>query len=85
MRGVQLLLLAALAACGERGAEAPQASESRAIARSVEDIRAAEAAMAAPVVQSKSIAELTRPAGKTGDDSATAGDKAGTKAGQRAG
>jgi hypothetical protein len=62
MRGVALLLLAGLAACGERGSQAPAATEARAIARSVEDIRAAEAATAAPVVQSKTIAELTRPA-----------------------
>lgn len=83
MRGVALLLLAGLAACGERGAEAPQASESRAIARSVEDIRAAEAAMAAPAVQSKSIAELTRPAdaGKAAKAGAKGSEKADAKAG----
>jgi hypothetical protein len=71
------LLLAALAGCGERGAEAPQEGQARAIARSVEDIRAAEAAMAAPVAQSKSIAELTRPAGEAAAEPREKADKAG--------
>jgi hypothetical protein len=64
MRGVALVLLAGLAACGERGAETSAPTEARAIARSVDDIRAAEAAKAAPVAPSKTIAELTRPAAK---------------------
>lgn len=77
MRGVLLLLLAGLTACGDRGTEAPQASEARAIARSVEDIRAAEAAKAAPLVQSKTIAELTRPAEKAAPDGQAKDAKAG--------
>jgi hypothetical protein len=51
------------AGCGKREAETPEATVQGGIDRSVADVRAAEAAMAAPVVQSKSVGELTaRPA-----------------------
>jgi hypothetical protein len=64
VRGASIICLALLAAgCGERGKpEASADTVQRGIDRSVADVRAAEAAAAAPVAQSRSVAELT---GKT--------------------
>ncbi|WP_199553675.1 hypothetical protein [Sandaracinobacteroides hominis] len=54
-----LILAAALTACGKKSDETPDASVQRGIDRSVADIRAADAAAAAPVVESRTISELT--------------------------
>jgi len=51
-----------LSACGEREAETAPPSSDQLIARSVEDVRAANAALAAPHEPSRSIAEIARPA-----------------------
>ncbi|MFN7399715.1 MAG: hypothetical protein ACK5SX_11805 [Sandaracinobacter sp.] len=57
-----ILLAIGLAGCGGTGAEPPGAATQRGIDRSVADIRAAEAALQAPVKVSRSVGELT---GKT--------------------
>jgi hypothetical protein len=57
-----ILLAIGLAGCGGTGAETPGAATQRGIDRSVADIRAAEAALQAPVKVSRSVGELT---GKT--------------------
>lgn len=49
----------AVAGCGKTESAAPETSVQSGIDRSVADVRAAEAAMAAPLAQSKSVAELT--------------------------
>lgn len=53
-----LALAVLLAACGRKAEEARDGSVQRGIDRSVNDIRAAETAAAAPVVESKTISEL---------------------------
>jgi predicted outer membrane protein len=59
VRGSAAILLLLLAGCGKSEPETPEAAVQQGIDRSVADVRAAEAAAAAPVVQSKSVGELT--------------------------
>ncbi|MGL6042476.1 MAG: hypothetical protein ACRC1J_00990 [Sandaracinobacteroides sp.] len=63
-----------LAACEDRTAEKPETSTQSGIDRSVADVRAAEAAISAPVARSKSVAELTgkQPAGEDGSQKSAA-------------
>jgi len=61
---VLLLLPLLLQACGNSAPEAPEASVSVGIDRSVADVRAAEAAASGPVTFAPSVAELSDRDGK---------------------
>ncbi len=58
MRGWAILLPALLAACGDKPADAPVATEQATIARSVADVEAAEAAAATPLPLQAPAAEV---------------------------
>ncbi len=75
MRGFALAAMAllTLAACNRKEGAAPEADVQKGIDRSVADVRAAEAATAAPITESRSVGELTRKADAPGKAGAPAG------------
>lgn len=64
MRGFALAAIAllTLSACNRKDGAAPEADVQKGIDRSIADVRAAEAASAAPMTESRSVGELTRKA-----------------------